>query len=441
MSVDAIRFMRRDGLGLGFRTRCSHPTASLIVPRGRHYVGEPIRAVVQVVAGADRPFLKLGSSDAVDVAALGGVEVHVRSSSTIGTATETTNLYRFPVRIVAKRAGTHAVPTIRATVDGREVAATPAKITALVPPAAGRTSTFLGGIGRATATAEARPDSVRLGDSFEYRLTLEGPGSVGSDAPTVSHEGWRVDPLPADSVVDPPSRTFRYRVRPDRPGPATIPPVRIATFDPASLTYQTTAANGVKLRVVDVAEFDPSRVTVSKADPPRGRTAMAFGAAGLAVAAASLRLAKWRARRARRVNLARIAVALADGLRTSRGHGDAVNAALAEFFRVGGGRPPGALTPGEAADAALAMTDSEGLARRAAKLVAACDESAYAINRNSLGVRDALGTLVDRGTAVRRSHRERGIARQCPTCRVNRRTGDEFAICAAVAGRCRTPPE
>ena len=56
----------------------------------------------------------------------------------------------------------------------------------------------------------------------------------------------------------PPSRRFRYRIRPTRPGAASLPPVAVAAFDPQTARYVTRVTSSIPIRVVDVPKFDPS---------------------------------------------------------------------------------------------------------------------------------------------------------------------------------------
>lgn len=364
------------------------------IPAGRVYVGQAIEARVLVTAGSVPPKLTFGNVPAVDVVALGGVEVVPRASTSIGTRTETTNLYRFPVRIVVRRSGTHPLPQIRASIDERTGIATSRSITAVVPPSAGRTSTFLGGVGRMAVRVEAVPESMRLGESFELRIRLDGPGSISSVEPSASavlgRDGasFRVESLPAEVAVNPPSRTFRYRVRPDRAGLTTIPPFRVSTFDPASSTYQTFLGNAVRMRVVDVPAFDERDLTTPPiTGPGRGRTiAGVLAGIALALAGVVVAFARWKLRRDRWVNPSRTSAHLIAGLRSLDEDdriGEAVVASLATYLNLVGGRPPGALTPEEARRSVIDLTGSSELGQRAARLVADCDRTLYAGGREA----------------------------------------------------------
>jgi len=372
-------------LAIAQEPRSSLPI-SIELPRGRVYVGQAVDARLVIVAGAATPTISLGATDAVSLVALGRVEVTPRSSTTIGRATETTNVYRFPIRIVPKRAGTHSLPPIRAAVEGRTGILPPRTITAMVPPPSGRTSTFLGGIGRVEASVEVQPDSIRLGETFELRLRLDGPGSVGSAEPiaaaVLGRDGarWRSELLLSDVVAEPPSRTFRYRVRPDRAGTVTIPPFRVSTFDPASSTYQTTATRAVRIRVVDVPSFNAESVAIPTV-ARRGRGGLIAAIVALAGSGLGIAFVRWRIRQRGKIDPAKVASRLIAGLPETDDRttiGAAVNVALAEFLHVVADRHPGAITPGEARASVHDLTGADDLAERAENLVELCDRSLYA---------------------------------------------------------------
>ena len=371
-------FAEQDGASLA---------AILDLPRGRVYVGQGIEARLVVAAGARRPTLTIARGDGVEVLRLPGVEVQPRSSTEIGAVRSVVNMYRIPLRIIPRKDGPLTIPTIRVEVDGRTGVVPPRTIKALAPPSAGRTATFLGGVGTVTATAEARPVAIRLGESFEYRITLDGPGSIGSVQPASIPAirqlapGWRVERLPPEGVVDPPSRTFRVQVRPDRSGSFNLGPFLVSTLDPASGTYRTTATNGVAIRVVDVAVFDGASVEVAQI---RGRSALWPGvtmAGGLIASAVLVLIARYRSARLGTVNPARVARELIARLPRSSDRSATVRAgtaALADFLGRVGGRPPGVLTPQEASRWAGTLSGRSDLADAAAVLVASCDHTLYA---------------------------------------------------------------
>lgn len=360
-------------------------SVALEIPRGPYYVGQSIDAKVAAIAGAARPTLSLGTSANFELVALGGVEVMPLASSTIGNATSKTNLYRFPVRIVARRAGNALVlPSIQVSTDEGKRTVAPRTLSVATPPSDGRTGAFLGGVGRVKSVAAVEPPSIRLGETFEYRLKLEGAGSLGSTVPLAgailgANTTARVDVLPIDRTFEPPTAVIRLRIRPDRPGMFSIPPFLVATFDPATRKYQTTASNGVGVRVVDVPNFDPG---LAKSMPVRasgGTVAIGAGLAGLAFAASLLCWSRFRRNRSQDVDPRAVAEDLVCWLSAEGDEsiGRGASFVLAEFFRRVGERPPGVLTPDEARGWSLQLGGPTTLADRVAGVIASSDRQLY----------------------------------------------------------------
>ena len=68
----------------------------------------------------------------------------------------------------------------------------------------------------------------------------------------------RIRPGPILTSDEPPERTFIYHLRPSRAGEATLPPLSIASYDPAVSRYMTQVTPGVPVRVAAVSAFDPA---------------------------------------------------------------------------------------------------------------------------------------------------------------------------------------
>jgi hypothetical protein len=262
-------------------------------------------------------------------------------------------------------------------------------------PVLGRPAGFLGGVGAFAVEAEASPSTLRVGQDLTYTIRVTGPAARGmSGAPDLARFaqiplGLEIKPLPIDAQDQPPTRWFRYRIRPTRPGAAPLPPLAIAAFDPSSERYVTKVTSSIPIRVVDVPKFDPA--TLDYRPPPntaasphvlapvervRGLAALVAGI----VAILALTLVARTARRRRRSDPGRLLLRRARGLDPRQEATEAarlITDALAEYLEQTMGRPQGALTPSEAESALTQVTHPAELAGRTAGLVAACDQARY----------------------------------------------------------------
>jgi len=361
-------------------------------------VGQGVDVFVDVAAREQRPKLQLP--------ALKGARIWVAEEAfkplamtAIGGSVASDNAFSTRLRLVATEPGRLDVPPIVASLDGRTGRSRPLRFAVENPPLAGRPAGFLGGVGDFRASAEVEPARVRLGQEATYRVRVEGPAAWGmTTGPDLSRLqarpiAPRVRRLPDETSDEPPRRTFVYRIRPTKPGATVLPPLAIASYDPRTGGYATRASNGVPIEVVDVPAFDPSGLDYRPPEPPTSPGRVAAGAALIALLLAAAgawamrrRLAgRWRrrfpglargrsARRFAREAAARLAEAGDDEEESAR---RAVEA-LVEYARRGVGRPPGALTPGEAGEAVAAASGSDELGRRASGLAARCDRALFA---------------------------------------------------------------
>jgi hypothetical protein len=370
------------------------------VPPGTYYVGQGIELRVGVEAAGEKPQVFAPRLTDAEIALI-RVDTVQRGSTAIGNRVEERILYVFRYRMVPRRPGELSIPPVHARVAGRSGAGAPVKLLIHALPLEGRPASFLGGVGRLEAGAEAWPTTVRVGQTAEYRLRLVGPGARGSarlpDLDGFRHlgAGLEVEPLPPEVVADPPSRVLRYRLKPTRPGEVVLPPVAVATFDPVAGQYLTRAAPGVAIRVVDVPRFDPNtlRYAPVPGSPGRSEPAVIAPARWLSwLLALTACLLAWPAVRTTRKLLERAkSVRDADPIRFARGaarrldqpfnDSEALSTwiaqALAHYLLLAAGRPEGALTPLEAREAFEGFAEGSYLADRAARLVAECDRARF----------------------------------------------------------------
>ena len=123
--------------------------------------------------------------------------------------------------------------------------------------------------------------------------------------------------LSAESVVEPPARTFRYRLKPVRSGVQTVGPILVSSLDPVSSTYRTTATKAITVRVIDVPNFDTAILpSVDVSDRVPGLTIMAT--LGLLFALSLIGLAKFRHAQRSRLRPSRLAAELVAGIEQTR---------------------------------------------------------------------------------------------------------------------------
>jgi hypothetical protein len=373
---------------------------------GPYLVGQGIELGVAVVATGERPRIEppvLTGAIAWPI----GTDVNPIRASGIGSVVAAENRFVTRFRIVATRSGSLEVPAIRVRTKDQSVRTQPRRLTIQPVPVEGRPAVFLGGVGRSALEAEAIPNVVRVGQELEFRVKVTGPAAWGmTDRPILKRfEGLairpRIEPKPDVIINEPPSRTFVYRLRPEKAGEAVLPPVAIAWYDPAQSRYITRVTASVPVRVVAVASFNPATIDEWASIPSSGRfpwtawIVRGFSAVSLLAAFGLLALVR---RRRRRVRLQGPAAArqYASGLAQSleldktaspatsdrseqlfRDAARLVSEELIEYLRLGIGRPPGALTPDEAIQGVCRLTYSDDLGTRAGRLIARCDRVQY----------------------------------------------------------------
>lgn len=363
------------------------PPARLVVEGGpRHLVGQVVNLDVLARAGGTRPIV---TAPPVEGGLLGAVGVALRpiAASGIGAVEAQINEYHFRYRFVALRAGTIVIAPFRLEFDGKTSATGPLRLEIRPVPAVGRPASWLGGVGRSVVRLEAVPADVRVGQSFEAVVSLDGPGALGSTAPL---DRTRLESLAIAPVVttledqvslEPPRRVRRWRVRPTRPGQVKLPPVVVAWFDPDSGRYQTAASGAVGVRVVAPPRLDPARIELPATDRRFSRIGLALGGAAvlLLLGWGLTRIGRRPWRRARPRDPREAARRLADRLASQAARGDPVEVArcvltaLSDYVEAARGGPVGTLTPHEA----HAALESVGLGPRAAALVERCDRVVY----------------------------------------------------------------
>jgi hypothetical protein len=377
-----------------------------------HIVGQGTVLTVGVIGETERPRVNPPRIEGADVWPI-GTDVKPLAVSGIGNTVFQENLFLARFRLVPRKAGTLVIPSQRVEADGRVGRTRPTSITVEPPPLAGRPGTFLGGIGAFSIQAEAEPTTLRVGQTLEYRIHLVGPAAWGSTTPPDLSRfdrlslGFRIAPVRNDLTPEPASRTFSYRIRPTRPGQASLPAILISSFDPKIGQYQTKATPSLPIRVVAVPEFDASTIHDSSPTTTRAnRTIVAtiiLGSIVLAVLGGGV--GWWLIRRRMRSlrNEPNLGAASRFAAHTARNLGTPPNdpsatarritEAFIRYLELGAGRPPGALTPSEAGRGIADLTRSPELGAEAERVLAICDRTLYGDGGEGRVITDAQPNL------------------------------------------------
>jgi len=373
----------------------------LEVDSGPFYTGQGIELGVAVSGRDQRPVIELPRLTSAELWVC-GTSFQPMNATGIGQVSSGENVYITRLRLVPRRPGPLEVPAIVARLGSQSGRSRSLRLAIEPVPLEGRPAEFLGGVGDLALEASVTPTAARVGQELLYRIRITGPAAWGTTSrPNLSRLerislGPRIRPLPDEVENEPPARTFVFRIRPTRAGPATLPPVSVAAFDPSTMRYVTRVTRGLPIRAVAVAPFDPTTIDYP---PPVGGRRLTVGAARSFLAALAVLLVggtllavvarrrRWLAGQTGPGAARRFARRLARELGTrSRNHlaGNGQDGVprqiidgLIAYARIGTGRPPGALTPEEAERVVRRQTRSETLAAEAAALVRRCDRELF----------------------------------------------------------------
>jgi hypothetical protein len=412
------------------------------VAPGPYHAGQAIELVVGVIAKGKKP--------KIDPPKINGARAWMISTestpiSSTGIGSVMTREYQYVVkfRVLPARAGPLEIPAIGAQVEGRSGRSQRKRLSIKAVPVQGRPAEFLGGVGRFSLSADASPKTVRVGQELDFRIKVTGPAAWGmSERPDLaryerSELGLQITAGPDETSDEPPARTFVYRLRPTRTGDLVLPPVAVASFDPALARYATHVTAGVPVRVVAVPSFDPTTIlddSLSGAAVRLNGITWSVIVTVPVLLATYLMVSRFRRRLARETahypELARRyakrsvrELGLIPVNRTVRSTGPIntvregpvngllgrttrdphawtilkstspqvlstaahrIAASLSEYLKLGLGRPKGALTPDDAQEGVVRLTGSVELGEAAARLAMRCDRVLYSDNAQEI---------------------------------------------------------
>jgi hypothetical protein len=354
----------------------------------RYFVGQAIEVRVGIVAQGERPKVFPPRVEGAEITKVDEAFRQIGVSG-IGDSVSESNLFLSRFRVIPSRPGPLSIPPFHARVDARSGASKPIGLDIQPLPSQGRPASYLRGVGRLGAKAEAVPSSVRVGQTFDYRLILDGPGARGATQwPLLTEfeaiKGLKVEPSSTDVVADPPSRIFHVKIRPTLPGDLALPSIPVATFDPALRRYIETRAPSVSVRVVDVPRFDPASLeaSVPKIDahaPVQKVIPMLVASLVAGVGTSVLVILLARLGTAPRVSAKRWARALRTAVDPS-GVAGRVTSALASYLSTTTGASTGQLTPEEASRGIERAVGDASLAEQAGLLIERCDRARFGLD-------------------------------------------------------------
>ncbi|MCW5893227.1 MAG: BatD family protein [bacterium] len=142
-------------------------------------------------------------------------------------------------------------------------------------PEAGRPADFGGAVGRFSLDVAAAPRDLAAGDPVTLTITVRGTGTLeGAATPAVAERpGLKVYPVQAAAQQPATTpgeitRVFEQVVIPQQPGTVTLPPVRLAYFDPEARAYRVAQHGPIVLAVVHPAPGTPTPQVVGAAARP-----------------------------------------------------------------------------------------------------------------------------------------------------------------------------
>ncbi len=274
------------------------------VGRGPYFVGQGIEFRISVAGGRHPPRIELPTIPSARVWQTGTASRPI-SRSGIGSIVTEENAFVTKFRVVPTRPGTLQIPSVPVRVEEHSGRSQSLRVEVLPVPAASRPASFLGGIGRFTLRADVSASATRVGQEFDFRITVSGPAAWGmTQGPELTRYdrvplGLRIRTGPTQTKDEPPERTFTYHLRPTRPGDAVLSPISIAAFDPALSRFMTQVTPSVPIRVIAVSPFDPATIDGPlslRESQPADRRWIAWGSSAFALVAACISLALVRKR-------------------------------------------------------------------------------------------------------------------------------------------------
>lgn len=376
-------------------TRSIAPTPSVLVdirvPNGPFYVGQEILLQVDIEGGTGHPQITVPKLANADLAQL---PTELDSTSSLSSDHNRSRVVsdRVALRLTPRQPGTLRIPPLSFRSGERTARSRAIRLNVAEVPSTGRPAEFLGGVGPFTLNAGVEPSRLLLGQTFEYRIEVKGPGARGMIRQPVLKRfenqslGLRVQALPVEFAEDQASRIFRYRVRAQRSGEFRLPPVSLASFDPISHRFITKATPGLRVTVRDVPKLDPNTLDYRLPEETvrRGISWMILIPVTLGILFIGILWPRVRRTLVAKRNdraLRRLTTSIRGRITKASDPSEAarfISEGLIEYLNRTTGRPTGALTPPEAREGIAQLGEDRSFEKRAEEIVARCDRALFA---------------------------------------------------------------
>ena len=153
--------------------------------------------------------------------------------------------------------------------------AKPAVLTCKDVPTADRPESYIGVVGKVTASAELTPQEVKVGDPLTLTIAVTGQGTIASAAPPdlgrVASVAERFKVYEATQQAKGNTCRFTYALRPLAESEQAFPSIPVSYFDVDQEKFVTLQTNELPLRVTKAERLSSDQVVAVRTSQPTGK--------------------------------------------------------------------------------------------------------------------------------------------------------------------------
>jgi hypothetical protein len=153
--------------------------------------------------------------------------------------------------------------------------AKPAVLTCKDVPTDGRPDSYIGVVGKVTASAELTPQQVKVGDPLTLTIKVTGQGTVSNAAPPdlgrVPSVAERFKVYEATQQAKGNTCRFTYALRPLAESEQVFPSIPVSYFDVDQEKFVTLQTNELPLRVTKAERLSSDQVVAVRTSQPTGK--------------------------------------------------------------------------------------------------------------------------------------------------------------------------